>query len=294
MSPRSPANGARLGVRSLRVPSIGRGIEDQVAELRAELERAREESREAQEAVRELRDAVAARDQFIAVAGHELRNPMGSIVLGVSNLLFVARRDNSLPPWATTRLDALERQARNFVRRATTLLDVSRLASGELRLDCDLVSLSDVVTEVAREMAVEAERARCEFRLAIQGGIEGWWDRTAIEQITVNLLSNAVKYGAGHPIEASVSSSVSPEGRSATLMVRDYGVGISEDNRARIFERFERAVAPRGMQPGFGLGLWITRQLVAAHGGQIVVESEPGVGSSFTATLPQAIHGAQR
>jgi signal transduction histidine kinase len=275
-----------IEVPSARDPVVA----DELAELCAELQRLRLENQAAKRLIGELRDAVAARDQFIAVAGHELRNPMGAIVLGVSNLLFVARRDESLAPWATVRLEALERQARNFVRRATTLLDVSRLASGELRLDRDLVSLSDVARELVRDMAAEAERARCELRLSIEDGVEGWWDRTAIEQISVNLLSNAVKYGAGHPIEISVSSS----DEYATLKVRDHGAGISEMDRARIFERFERAVAPRATQPGFGLGLWITRQLVAAHGGQITVESKPGVGSVFTARLPRAIQDTQR
>jgi signal transduction histidine kinase len=275
---------------SLEVPAPAPASGDELAELCAELQQLRLENQAAKRRIGELRDAVAARDQFIAIAGHELRNPMGAIVLGVSNLVFVARRDDSLPAWATARLESLERQARNFVRRATTLLDVSRLASGELRLDRDLVSLSDVAREVVRDMAAEAERARCELRLSIEDGVEGWWDRTAIEQISVNLLSNAVKYGAGRPVEISISSS----DEYATLKVRDHGPGISEMDRARIFERFERAVSPRAMQPGFGLGLWITRQLVAAHGGQITVESKPGVGSVFTARLPRAIQDLQR
>jgi signal transduction histidine kinase len=271
-------------------PSIDPTPDDESGALCSELQHLRLENQAAKRLISELREAVAARDRFIAVAGHELRNPMGAIVLGASNLLFVARRDGSLPAWATARVESLERQARNFVRRATTLLDVSRLASGELHLERHLVSLSDVAREVVRDMAIEAERARCELKLSIEDGVEGWWDRTAIEQIAINLFSNAVKYGAGRPVEISVSSADD----NARLRVRDHGPGICDADRARIFERFERALATRAAHPGFGLGLWITRQLVVAHGGQIAVESRAGVGSVFTARLPRAIQDAPR
>ena len=184
----------------------------------------------------------------------------------------------------------LERQTRTFVRRATTLLDVKRLATGNFHVDRDVVSLSDVVSDVVRDLATEAERAGCELRLSIEPGVIGTWDWVALEQITMNLMSNAIKYGAGHPVETSVTST----GEDATIEVRDHGAGISEVDRSRIFERFERAVVPRGSKPGFGLGLWITRQLLVAHRGEITVESRPGVGSVFTASLPRAIHEPPR
>jgi signal transduction histidine kinase len=152
------------------------------------------------------------------------------------------------------------------------------------------VSLSDVVSDVVRDLATEAERAGCELCLSIEPGVIGMWDRVAIEQITMNLMSNAIKYGAGRPVEVTVKST----GEDATIEVRDRGAGISEVDRSRIFERFERAVVTRRLKPGFGLGLWITRQLVVAHQGEITVESQPGVGSVFTASLPRAIHEPPR
>jgi signal transduction histidine kinase len=113
--------------------------------------------------------------------------------------------------------------------------------------------------------------------------VRGIWDRIALEQITDNLLSNAIKYGAGQPIEITLMS----DGKTASLRVQDNGIGISEADQARIFGRFERAVTRRA-HGGFGIGLWVVRQLVDAMGGDIAVLSKPGSGSTFTVTLPIA------
>jgi signal transduction histidine kinase len=263
---------------------------DEFADLRAEVQRLRLERGTDERTIRDLRAAVAARDEFIGMVAHELRNPMGAIVVSVSNMIYKAGREQDPPPWLKPRLSMLERQTRTFVSRATTLLDVKRLATGTFHVDRDVVSLSDVVSDVVRDLATEAERARCELRLSIEPGVIGTWDRIALEQITMNLMSNAIKYGAGRPVETSVTST----GEDATIEVRDHGAGISEIERSRIFERFERAVVPRGSKPGFGLGLWITRQLLVAHRGEITVQSRPGVGSVFTASLPRAIHETPR
>lgn len=100
----------------------------------------------------------------------------------------------------------------------------------------------------------------------------------------MNLVSNAIKYGAGKPIAISVSR----DGDAGVMRVSDQGVGIDEADRARIFERFERAVRA-GDLPGFGLGLWIARQLVRAHDGEIAVSAAPGAGSVFTVRLPGVV-----
>ena len=107
------------------------------------------------------------------------------------------------------------------------------------------------------------------------------WDRLAVEQVVENLLSNALKFGAGQPVTLRLRS----DGRSARLDVQDRGIGMSPDQQARIFGRFEQIVAQhRGS--GFGVGLWVANRLVAAMGGRIAVSSRPGEGSTFTVTLP--------
>jgi two-component system, OmpR family, sensor kinase len=261
------------------------GAAEELEALREEVGSLRRSQEEAQQELADLQDAVAARDAFIATAGHELRNPMSAILLNVTYTVFRARQTSETPEWLLERLASLDRQAKNFVRRATTLLDVSRLTAGRMPLDRALVSLDGVVRDVAKDLAVEAERAGCQVELALDPEALGQWDRTALEQIVTNLLSNAIKYGAGGTVEVSVQA----EPAVARLTVRDHGMGIAEADCKRIFQRFERAV-PSAERSGFGVGLWIARQLAVAHGGDIAVKSLPGVGSIFTATLPRGIH----
>jgi signal transduction histidine kinase len=109
----------------------------------------------------------------------------------------------------------------------------------------------------------------------------GRWDRIRSEQLVVNLLANAIKYGAGKPVEVLLQGDT----HSVTLTVRDNGIGIKPEQRDRLFGRFERLVSMRHYG-GFGLGLWISRQVVEAHGGHIQVRSEPGQGATFVVTLP--------
>ena len=111
--------------------------------------------------------------------------------------------------------------------------------------------------------------------------MHGRFDRQRLEQVVVNLLANAVKYGAGRPIDVVVAE----EEDRAKLAVRDRGIGISEEDQARIFERFARAVSVKHFG-GFGLGLYICREIVRAHGGTIRVESRLGQGATFIIELP--------
>ncbi|HEX4147750.1 MAG TPA: ATP-binding protein, partial [Pirellulales bacterium] len=118
-------------------------------------------------------------------------------------------------------------------------------------------------------------------RLKLQEGVVGHCDETAMEQILENLLSNAIRYGCGQPIEIALSST----GEQARLSIRDQGIGISAHDQAQIFERFRR-LNRDSTKGGFGVGLWITRQLVQAMQGEIAVSSDPGAGSTFAVILP--------
>jgi signal transduction histidine kinase len=109
----------------------------------------------------------------------------------------------------------------------------------------------------------------------------GFWDPSAIDQVVTNLLSNAIKFGGGKPIAVAVRR----KGDVARVEVRDQGPGVAEPDRRRIFERFERGVSEHSYG-GLGLGLWIARQIVDAHGGRIGVEEAPGAGAVFHFELP--------
>jgi signal transduction histidine kinase len=232
--------------------------------------------------VEELREAVRARDEFVAIAAHELRNPMTPILMQVHNLATAARDPRRCrPELLGPRLELLEHAVRDFIRRSTTLLDASRIAAGNLRVEPAEVDLSRLVRGVVDGAAVAARMARCPLEADLQEGVVGTWDRLALEQVAENLLSNAIKFGAGKPVVVALRS----DGRTARLEVRDRGIGIPEEARARIFGRFERAVGQRE-HGGFGVGLWLANRLVGAMGGAIAVESAPGEGTTFTVTLP--------
>jgi two-component system OmpR family sensor kinase len=232
--------------------------------------------------IAELREAVRARDEFVAIAAHELRNPMTPILLQVSILLAAAKNPRRCrPDVIAPRLEVLELAVQEFVRRSTTLLDVSRIAAGNVRIEAAEVNLSSVVRGVVDRAGVAARMARSRLEADLQAGVVGSLDRLAVEQVTENLLSNAIKFGAGRPVRVVLRS----DGRTARLIVRDQGIGISEEDRARIFQRFERAVTRRE-HGGFGIGLWLANQLVLAMGGSVGVEGQSGEGTTFTVTLP--------
>lgn len=232
--------------------------------------------------IEDLREAVRARDEFVAIAAHELRNPITPILMQVSTLA-AAMRDprRCRPEFLAPRIEALELAVRDFVRRSTTLLDVSRIAAGNLRIEFAKVDLSRVVQDVADRMQPAARLARSPMKASIQENIVGTWDRLALEQVAENLFSNAIKFGAGHPVQIRLHS----DGQAAHLTVQDYGIGIPEEDRNRILQRFERAVTRRD-HGGFGVGLWLAHQLIVAMGGSVAIESAPGKGSTFTVTLP--------
>jgi signal transduction histidine kinase len=277
-----PAREDNASLRVMPESSGERFLVDELERARAEAMRLKGLCDEAQQKVDELREAVAARDDFIATAGHELRNPMAGLVLGVHRLRFHGQCAGEAPAWLSPLLRELDRQICNYVSRATMLLDVSLLAAGRLSLDLGRVKMDEIVEGVVNEMAAEGERSRCRVEISVGQPVDGWWDRAALKRIATNLLSNAIKYGAGYPIDVCVSSC---DG-SALLRVRDHGIGISPEDRGRVFERFERALS-KNDHAGFGLGLWVARQLALAHGGEIAVESAPGIGSTFTLILPR-------
>jgi signal transduction histidine kinase len=232
--------------------------------------------------VAELEAEIRARDDFLAIAAHELRNPMTPIAGRVELLLKLARRaSDRIPEEILSGLERLEYLVDAYIRRATTFLDISRISSHSLQLTLAQVDLSSVVRETVTSMSPAADRAGCRISLAVEEHVVGILDRTAVEQIVENILSNALRYGAGQPVDVSLAR----DGNTARLTIGDHGIGISHADQGRIYERFERA-AGNNTDGGFGVGLWITRQLVLAMGGEISVASEIGAGSSFTVSLP--------
>lgn len=234
--------------------------------------------------VEEPRQAVRARDDFIAIAAHELRNPMTPI-LGVAELALTTARKakGTCPPRIVVLLERMQRLVQEYVGRAERLLQVSRIGACNLRLEPSSLDLSALVLSVAQRYELVAARGRSRLDLDVQAGVIAVIDQLAVEEIIENLLSNALKFGIGSPVALRLRSN----GQSAQLDVQDHGIGMSADQRARLFGRFEQAVAQHG-GVSFGVGLWVANRLVTAMGGRIAVLSRLGEGSTFTVALPLA------
>jgi PAS domain S-box-containing protein len=234
----------------------------------------------------ESQRAVRLRDDFLAVASHELKTPLTPLRLLLQGLRRVveSRPGQPVEPERVLRaVEGCEAQVRKLAGLVNDLLDVSRLAQGRMTLHLEPVDLRDLTRDVVEQFAPEATRAGCRVELLEGAPVVGRWDRVRLEQVVTNLLTNAIKYGKGRPILLRAWE----EGGVARLRVRDEGIGIAPEHRARIFGKFERAVSDRHYG-GLGLGLHITQRIVEALGGSIEVESEEGRGATFTVALPLA------
>ena len=230
----------------------------------------------------ELRQAVHARDEFLSIASHELKTPLTPILLQAQLLrrhLDAGRLD---PDEVRERVDMMERSVARVNELVNALLDVSRITTDRLELSLAEVDVVERVHDAVDQLRAMLERSGSTVTVEAPGAVRGTWDRLRLDQVLVNLMANAIKYGAGRPIVVRVRSG---EG-VVCVDVIDRGIGIAPADQARIFDRFERAVSVRHYG-GFGLGLWIVRQLVEALGGSIRVASELGEGSTFTVELPR-------
>jgi PAS domain S-box-containing protein len=239
--------------------------------------------REVEALAADLQKALQIRDDFLSVASHELKTPLTSLQLQLQ-LLWRALPEtgpDGQPHPARRRIEATRRPAERLHQLVNNLLDVSRIRAGRLALEHETVDFSALLQDVVTRAEADAAGAGCTLILHADSPVVGRWDRLRLEQVVTNLLSNAIKYGPNHPIEMTVVQ----DGEIALLTVRDHGIGIAPENQARIFQRFERAVSERHYG-GFGLGLWIVKQIVESLGGDIRVESQPGKGATFTVALP--------
>lgn len=237
----------------------------------------------------EAQEALRLRDEFLSIASHELKSPLTSVRMHTQMLQRAVQRGDLArlePERVLQTLEADDRQIKRITTLIDQLLDVSRIAAGRLDLEREEMDLASLVREVATRFEDTAAAAGSELIVCADGSIVGRWDRSRIDQVVTNLLSNAVKYGRGEPIHVALEA----DGAVARLTVRDQGIGIASEDLTRIFDRFERAVTGQP-QSGLGLGLYICRQLVEAHGGTIQVTSRPDAGSTFSVELPIALEG---
>ncbi|WP_244227686.1 sensor histidine kinase [Corallococcus aberystwythensis] len=229
------------------------------------------------------REAVRLRDEFLSVASHELKTPLTPLSLKLQALsrAVKAHPDSPLAPVIEAHVETGHRQVRRLTELMNDLLDVSRISAGTFRLQREDVDVAEVVREVTERFAPRFALEHCDFRVEAPGPVCGSFDRSRLAQVLDHLLDNALKYGAGTPVSVRLAA----EGPVARLTVRDGGIGISKEQRPRLFERYGRAVSERHYG-GLGLGLYLARTIVEAEGGSVSVDSCLGEGATFQVELP--------
>ena len=233
--------------------------------------------------ITELTKAIRARDEFLSIASHELKTPLTSLKLQAQ----IMKRDleknpikQPSPDRISKLVDQLDRQTTRLNKIVDDMLDVSKVRMGKLKLRLRQVDLCQLTQEVLARMKLQQDEI--EFNFKNCQDVEGEWDADRMEQVLINLISNSIKYGKGRPVEVAVFK----EGESAIIEVKDQGMGIEKKMIPIIFEKFERGGISSKDISGLGIGLFITKQIVLAHGGEISVSSELHQGSTFKIRLP--------
>ena len=228
----------------------------------------------------ELQESLALRERFLSIAAHELRTPLTSLSL---QLALIQRRIEQGADQETLRAngEALVRQAQRLSQLVGELLDVTRIQRGRLDLHVEPVRIDHLVQEVCARCAPLLDAGQNKLTLDLEAELICEADPSRLDQVLVNLLGNAARHARGAAITVRLSSTP----RETLLEVRDSGPGIPDGVRSRLFEPFARAP---GAAPGLGLGLYISREIVEAHGGRIDMMTARGEGTAFTVHLPRA------
>ncbi len=232
----------------------------------------------------ELEQAVRMRDDFMSIVAHEVRTPLNGLILETQLRKMHLARDNAAA-FTLDKMHAMvdrdERQIKSLIRLIEDMLDVSRIRTGKLSIRPNPFDLVQLVSNLLQNFAAQIEAAETTVSFEADMPVKGCWDEFRIEQVISNLLTNALRYGGRSPIQVRVYR----QGNEARVEVQDHGIGISAENQKRIFQQFER-VSAKTVVAGLGLGLFISEQIVAAHGGSIVVESQINEGALFRVCLP--------
>ena len=229
---------------------------------------------------------IQACDDFIAMLSHEIRNPLTSLMMSTQMLKSFFRSDDPKSysqERAQKHLHDSEVNIEKITKLAENLQVTASLQHGNLRLTPEDFVLAELIESVIDFHRGEFEKWGCDVEWLPPEPFKVRWDRLCIEQILNNIFENAIKYGARKPIRIAATQ----EAEKAKISVTDCGIGIAPEHIDRIFERYDRGSAhDDGSPPGFGLGLYIARQIAKAHGGEISVESTVGNGSTFFIEIP--------
>lgn len=232
-----------------------------------------------------LDKAMKARDQFFMIASHELRTPLTCLELQLQVMEWDLK--NKYPEeFSPEKIELGLKKQREHLSRITrivdNILDESRISNNRLTMNSDKFDFSEMVLSILSEFKLAAETAGVPVYAETQENITGTWDRFRLEQVLLNLLTNALRYGNKKPIHVKVTG----DSETVKLFVRDQGLGIRPEDQNRVFERFERAISGSEVS-GVGLGLFISKNIIQAHGGEIRLTSQIDKGSEFLIILPR-------
>jgi signal transduction histidine kinase len=228
-----------------------------------------------------LEAALAARDRQLSIATHELRTPISSILLNLQMLERASKAHGMMEGAAVTRyLEVPMRQLRRLMHMVDLLLDTAQVESERLVLDRRPMDLCELVHDVTGRLQAMAHDAGCDLQVQACTSVTGDWDHLRLEQVLHNLLTNGIKYGGGR-----VEISTWREGDEARLAVKDGGFGIAPEDQEAVFQPFKR-LRSAATEDGAGLGLYIVREIILAHGGRITLDSRAGDGAAFHISLP--------
>jgi PAS domain S-box-containing protein len=248
-------------------------VQDLTEEVRDDAERDR--------LLREAHASLAAREELVAIASHDIRSPLSGIRLQLQNVRHRLRKtDAPIADWTGERLGQIEESIDHLFGLLDSLLERHRREVGTLEFQYEEVDVAHLIHRIAVRMRPQFEQAEASLEVDADEQVVGRWDRLRVEQALTNLLVNALSYAAGAAVEIRVRRA----GPRVEVAIVDRGPGIEPARLATLFDRG----AGDGRPGSYGLGLWIAHRIVEAHGGEILVESETGRGTSFTVVLPLA------
>lgn len=275
--------------RDIIISSLEQAVNDAATQFNKSLESATASAKRLLERKNALENDLKSRDEFLAIASHELKTPLSSLKLQAQ---MFKRSITKGDPKAFSRekveqiANLTEEQVRRLDKLVDDMLDVSSIRSGKMSMDWEELDLCQLIREILERMKMQFLTERYEIPILETSSekIIGTWDKLRLEKIIINLLTNAIRYGNGKPIKVKLR----PSATTVQISVQDQGIGIAEEDHDKIFDRFER-IGERSEVSGLGLGLFIVKFLIEAHGGKISVKSKIDKGSTFIVDLP--IHG---
>ena len=235
------------------------------------------EARAAKHEAAEMEAAIKLRDEFLSVAAHELKTPL-TAAKSATQLLARTFRDTKLTNTQERALDTVDKQIAKLARLASQLLDTVRLESGRLSIEMKDADLVEIARSAIQQIEVVTDRHS--FTLDAPPELRIRADALRLEQVLTNLLDNAVKFS---PTGGSIEVTIRKDVATSVMSVRDHGIGVAREHRAKLFEQFYQAHPNRS---GLGLGLYISRHIVERHGGTMYAEEPDGPGTRFVISLP--------